>query len=190
MKSNRILIWVLAITNLSLLLILIFQRPSPPTPIVGPPPFPTPPEQMGPPLNAPLMQDPKMISFLEDSLGFTDAEFAAFRDLRRQMDQEGRIHHVAIKKAKHDLFMLGLNATPNVETKDSLLAIICTEFKALDELTMEHFHSLSMLGTPSNQAMLNEFLEKLIDHMGPPRKGPLHDGPMHDGPQPPHPPGF
>jgi hypothetical protein len=172
MKSNRILIWVLAISNLSLLVFLVFQRPNQPFSENGPPPFPPPPHQAGHAHKGPLMQDPKMVSFMRDSLGFTDEEFKAFRGLRRTMEQDGQKHHVAIRKAKYDLFSLGLDATLDVETKDSLLTIICTEFKALDELTMEHFHSLSLLGTTANQVMLNEFLQKLISHMGPPHKGP------------------
>lgn len=177
MKGSKALIWVLVLSNIALVVALIITgTPSPPEfndTHGGPQGVHQPPHG---PHNHPLDND-RMKAFMEDTLGFSQQDIDAFRQLRIQMDMDARTHHKAIKEAKTALFSLGLDTKPDSVKKDSLLAIICEEFKVLDAMSMEHFHQLSKLGTPENQEKLNRFLREMIGKLGPPHS--MHKGKGH-----------
>ena len=164
MKVNKILIWILALSNVALVAVLLTTRNSG----VAPPPghaIDLHEHHQGP--HRPF-DDPKMKSFMMDSIGFSESDFNKFKALRKQMDHGAKEHHETIKEAKTAIMSLGVGQEPDTVQMDSIMDIMCGEFRALDFLTMDHFHQLSKLGTAKNQEKLDHFLKEMIAKMGPP----------------------
>ncbi|MBT4774362.1 MAG: hypothetical protein HOH13_00725 [Crocinitomicaceae bacterium] len=164
MKSNRILIWTLAFSNLLLVILMVFDQSENEDQFnlkhknkhENHPPF------------RPNWNPSHFHHYLKDSIGLNEIELKRLKELQKEMATYFRSRHGIIVDLKKAIHRLGVLNVVDTAARDSLIQLLCNETAQLDIKTMEHFSQLSTLGSDKNQKQLKKFILDAIERLGPP----------------------